>query len=334
MSGSRSIELGASAEDVWSLLVSPGRREWYYRLTAKGSFTPGGEVRWLDESGSLAEESEVLEVERPRRLVLRTRFTFAPAFLGAAPHTLTWEVDDLGDGCRVTLSWHGEGPAIALFDAEGEAPLMGLRLELDPAAKAEISRLDRIGAIEVRDVTPDRVADYQHFFDDVAFRDYPAWQTCYCIETHRTQGDEEWAERTGADNRRDMSEMIGSGQVTALLAYDGDEPVGWCNFGETTKLAGVMSKLGLEVADHDGVGSVACFVISSRYRGHGVASKLLEVALDRLRARGLRAVEAYPGRDQDSPQGNYRGPAEMYRRAGFEPYREHGRHVIMRKALT
>ena len=61
---------------------------------------------------------------------------------------------------------------------------------------------------------------------------------------------------------------------------------------------------------------------------------LLEEAVERLRAKGLRAVEAYPPRESDgTDQGNYRGPLEMYRRAGFEPYREAGKTLIVRKAL-
>jgi hypothetical protein len=65
-----------------------------------------------------------------------------------------------------------------------------------------------------------------------------------------------------------------------------------------------------------------------------VASKLLDAAIERLRARGLRAVEAYPNRSgDDSPQGNYRGPLSLFLRAGFEPHRELDRHLVVRKTL-
>jgi ribosomal protein S18 acetylase RimI-like enzyme len=131
-----------------------------------------------------------------------------------------------------------------------------------------------------------------------------------------------------------MSERVGAGRVTALLAFDGERPVAWCHYGESTALAGVAHRYGLEAADHEGVGSVACFVIASQYRGHGVATRLLGEALDRLRAKGLRAVEAYPPKESDgTAQGNYRGPLEMYLRAGFEPYREAGKVQIVRRVL-
>lgn len=332
--GSSSIELAVPAGDAWAALVVPGLRDWYYRLTPEGEFVDGGHIRWMDVHGNLAEESDVIEAAAPRRLVLSTRFTWSPTFAAQDPHRIEWEVVADGDGCRVRLSWQAGEMIATQLEAEADAQLRSLRLAVDPVAQAEVARLDEIGEVEIRDVTPERVGDYQAFFDHEAFRDFPSWQFCYCMETHRTQSDEEWARRTGADNRRDMSHMIATGKVTALLAYADGKPVGWCNYGETTHLAGVMHRFGRDAADHDGVGSVACFVISSRYRGHGVASRLLDSAVERLRAKGLRAVEAYPGRDYgNSAQSHYRGPLSMFLRAGFEPHRETERYVVVRKPL-
>jgi hypothetical protein len=65
-----------------------------------------------------------------------------------------------------------------------------------------------------------------------------------------------------------------------------------------------------------------------------VATRLLEETVRRLRERGYRAVEAYPPKESDgTAQGSFRGPLEMYLRAGFEPYREAGRTLIVRKVL-
>ncbi|HEV2476989.1 MAG TPA: GNAT family N-acetyltransferase [Candidatus Dormibacteraeota bacterium] len=331
--GSRKIHLPTPPKAAWEALVSTNRHRWYYRLKPQGAFAEGQTIRWLDSAGTLAEESVVIEVTAPKRLVLRTRFLFAPAFVSQPPHTVTWEVARSGKGCRVAMSWEANEIVAGLFEAEADSILQGLRLEHDPAAQAELARLPAIGAIHVEDVTPDRVGDYQSFFDHDAFRDYPAWQSCYCMETHRTQSDEEWAARTAKDNRRDMTRGIEEGNVTALLAFVDGKPVGWCNYGETTHLNGVMHRFGLNVAEQEGVGSLACFVIAAPYRKHGVASALLDAALDRLRARGVRLAEAYPARTSDSAQGNYRGPLQMFLRAGFEPYRETERHLIVRKAL-
>ena len=331
--GHSEVHLDTPARKAWNAIVSPDRHRWYFRLTPQGEFAAGQTIRWLDGAATPVEESQVVEVKAPSRLVLRSKFLFAPAFAKEPPHTLTWTVARSGKGCRVRMAWDASELVAGLLASEAQNMLRGLRLEHDLKAQAEIARKPSIGAITVHDVTPERVADYQSFFDHDAFRDFPSWQSCYCMETHRTQTDEEWAVRTADDNRSDMSEGIEEGKVTALLAYVDGKPVGWCNYGETTRLNGVMHRFGLNVAEQQGVGSLACFVIAAPYRKHGVASALLEAALERLRARGVKVAEAYPARTQDSAQANYRGPLQMFLRAGFEPYRETERHLIVRKTL-
>ncbi|HEY2598345.1 MAG TPA: GNAT family N-acetyltransferase [Candidatus Dormibacteraeota bacterium] len=189
--------------------------------------------------------------------------------------------------------------------------------------------------IVIRDVSPELLPAYLDFFDHHAFADFPEWRSCYCIETHSAANlsDDESIDRVAEANRRGMSSLIMRGEVTALLAFEGGEPIGWCNYGETTRLSGVMHRFGLTAPDHEGVGSVACFVIASPYRGHGVASRLLDAAVERLRAKGMKAVEAYPKRSDDSQHTNYRGPMAMFVRAGFQPYGEAGSHLVLRKTL-
>jgi GNAT superfamily N-acetyltransferase len=331
--GSADTVLDAPVKKAWDAIVSPELHRWYYRQRPEGEFVPGGKIRWIDVTGTPSEESEVVEISAPHRLVLRTRYLFSAALAEQPPHTLTWEVARKGKGCEVRMTWDANEIVAGLMESEAGNILSGLRLEHDPSAQAEIARKPEISEITVHDVTPDRVADYQSFFDHDAFRDYPAWQSCYCMETHRTQTDEEWAVRTAADNRRDMAGFINEGKVTALLAFADGKPVGWCNYGETTRLNGVMHRFGLNAAEQQGVGSLACFVIAAPYRGHGVATKLLAAALERLRERGVKVAEAYPVKDVKSAQSNYRGPLSMYLAAGFEPYRETGRHLIVRKTL-
>lgn len=330
--GSTDLRLDIPVETAWNALVAPGIREWYHRLTPEGTFAEGETIRWLDVRGDLAEESEIVQLEEPRRLVVLSRFLFSPAYARQPPHTLTWEVIGEGSGCRVRLSWDANDRVAHFLGSEGGYSLQALRLHHDPTARAAIARLPSIGEIDVRDVTPDRVSDYQAFFDHDAFRDFPQWQACYCMAPYQTDGGE-GLEPTAAENRREMSDMITRRGVTALLAFVHGKPVGWCNYGATTSFGGVLKRFKLEPAEYDGVGSIACFVIAAPYRGHGVATRLLASAMDRMRERGVRVVEAYPARDIDSPQSNFRGPLSMYLKAGFQPHRATGSYQIVRRAL-
>ena len=329
----RSIHVLASPKAVWQEITRQGRNNWYFLLDVEGRFESGQHVVWK-AGGDLAEEADVVAARPPHGLELRTRLLFAPNLAELPPHRLMWEITPEDRGSRVTLAWEAEPAASNLYESEGDGILQGLRLAVDPSARTELARLPEIGAIDVRDVTPDLVDDYLQFFDHDAFRDFPAWQSCYCMETHRHHTDEEWSTRTGADNRADMQAMIRAGQVTGLLAFVDGKPVGWCNYGETTHLSGVMMKLKLDAAEHERVGSVACFVIAAPYRGHGIATKLLEAATDRLRAKGLRAVEAYPRKPgEKTAQANYRGSLRMYEKAGFETHRDAGKYLVVRKSL-
>jgi GNAT superfamily N-acetyltransferase/uncharacterized protein YndB with AHSA1/START domain len=329
------IRLGVAPGAVWRGLVEPDLvRSWYFGLQPAGELTVGATREW--RSGEVPLEQAVVRAIEPGRLLAyETRLLFSPALAQAPPVLVAWSIERAAGGCEVELAVESnEGGAAYRALAEKARPLLeGLRLAVDPAARAELARLPEIEPVEVRDVTPERLEDYQRFFDRDAFRDYPQWSDCYCMETHFGGGEAERDERTGDQNRADMSRLVLERQVTALLAYSGAKPVGWCNYGVTTRLAGVMTKLGLDAGEQAGVGSIACFVIAAPYRGHGVASALLEGALQRLRAAGCRFAEAYPSRSE-SPQQNYRGPLRMYLEAGFEPYRERERMVVVRKALT
>src|SRR2546428_1272726 len=292
--GSRQVHLDVHAKVAWSPLVSPERHRWYYRLTPDGEFAEGSTIRWLDAGGAAAEESEIVEVKPPKRLVMHTRYLYSAAFAKQPPHTLTWEVARAGNGCRVRMSWDANEVVAGLLESEADNILQGLRVEHDPAAQAEIARLPTIGEITVHDVTPERLADYLAFFDHDAFRDYPGWQSCYCMETHRTQTDEEWAVRTADDNRRDMSKGITGGTGTGLLAYVDGKAVGWANYGETTRLNGGMHPVGPQAAGQRGGGPPAGLVNAAPDPPPRVAAALPDAPPARPRARRGRVPEADP----------------------------------------
>ena len=220
--GSTEIAMEIPVDIAWNALVAPGLRAWYHRLTPEGNFEEGHAIRWRDGRGEVVEESEIAELEPPRRMIAHTRFVFSPAYAQEPPHTMTWEITREGSGCRVRMSWDANDRVAHFLGSEGHYLLQSLRLEHDPVAQAEIARLPTIGELAIHDVTPDRLADYQTFFDHDAFRDFPTWQACYCMAPYRT-GDED-PEPTAAENRREMSSKITRSTAVALLAYVDGKP--------------------------------------------------------------------------------------------------------------
>ena len=85
------------------------------------------------------------------------------------------------------------------------------------------------------------------------------------------------------------------------------------------------------------VGAIVCFVVAPDQRRQGIATQLLEAAVDHLRSRGMKTAEAYPRAGDVQPSrwvwSQYVGPLSMYQKAGFEIAETHDDFCIVRKKL-
>src|SRR5438093_5875681 len=185
----------------------------------------------------------------------------------------------------------------------------------------------RVSDVAVRPVSPDQHDAVMHFFDLVAYADNPNWSKCFCMERLVTDYDE----RTKAQNRAARSELIKTAKANGLVAYRLGRVVGWCHAAPKSELVDVP---GERTGD---VGAVVCFVVAPDQRRQGIATTLLEAALDQLRTRGLRTVEAYPWLGEvDAARWvwtQYVGPLSMYEKAGFRVVEKHDDFCIVRPEL-
>jgi GNAT superfamily N-acetyltransferase len=62
---------------------------------------------------------------------------------------------------------------------------------------------------------------------------------------------------------------------------------------------------------------VPCFFIDRRWRGRGVASALLDAAVEHARGAGAESIEGYPAEPPASPADAYMGVPAMFAQAGF-----------------
>ena len=136
----------------------------------------------------------------------------------------------------------------------------------------------------VRPISPDQHDAVMHYFDMVAYADNPNWAKCYCCERLV----EDYDSRTKQQNRAERSELILSAKANGLVAYRLGRVVGWCHAAPKTEL------LNVEGPRDPTLGAIVCFVVAPDQRRQGVATTLLEAALDHLRKRGMTAAEAYP----------------------------------------
>src|SRR3989304_1857050 len=108
--------------------------------------------------------------------------------------------------------------------------------------------------------------------------------------------------------------------VPGLLAYDGDEPVGWVGLGPRSGFERLVRSRFLAPVDDLPAWSIVCFFVARRRRGQGVARALLEGAGAYAREHGAPAVEGYardPGDRRLSTDAAYTGTVSLFRAAGF-----------------
>jgi len=174
--------------------------------------------------------------------------------------------------------------------------------------------------IVIRALTPALIESYLAFFDHVAFADHPKWQYCYCNFLHHDHALSPFKETTAERNRAAVKDRICSRAMHGYLAFDGDDPIGWCHAAPRSTIPALSDEPDPENVAAQ-TGSIVCFVVAKAYRRKGLASRLLEAACNGFRAQGLTYAEAYPRAGLTGEGENHFGPLPMYLSAGIEPRR-------------
>jgi GNAT superfamily N-acetyltransferase len=125
----------------------------------------------------------------------------------------------------------------------------------------------------------------------------------------------------GRANRALLQRLVESGEEPGMLAYRGEEPVGWVAIAPREAYGRILrSPVHKPVDAADGVYAITCFFVARSARATGVADALLAAAVEFARSRSARSVEAYPtdvaGHADDASM--WRGSLAQFERAGFE----------------
>ena len=117
---------------------------------------------------------------------------------------------------------------------------------------------------------------------------------CWCMTWRVPRGGKLWEECKGEKNRRAFQKLVQAGKVFGVLAFAGDEPVGWCCVGPRTDFARLTTIKALQTNWNEGTWSVTCFFIRNGWRRSGVGTALLAEAVKVAKAAGASELEGYP----------------------------------------
>jgi GNAT superfamily N-acetyltransferase len=125
-----------------------------------------------------------------------------------------------------------------------------------------------------------------------------------------------WGERTAEENTALRDALCARGQYDGLLAYDGNEPVGWCQLGQRDRLTKLVAQL--ELDPDPLVWAVTCFFVAPARRNEGIAVSLLAAAVEEARLAEATRIEGYPRNVMRDDDDAWTGPQSLFTAAGFE----------------
>lgn len=153
------------------------------------------------------------------------------------------------------------------------------------------------------------------------------WGGCWCMAFHPPRGNPPY---TAEENRAAKKERVQTGDAHAALVFDGEECVGWCQYGRVAELPRIKHKRAYDA------GSsmlpdwrVTCFFSAKSHRRAGVASVALAGALHDIQRAGGGLVESYPEDVTGRRVSNgflYNATLSLFEAHGFERTRQLGKH--------
>lgn len=93
-----------TAEKLWDALTQPEFTRQYWAETWQDcDWTPGASWKLMIPDGRVGDSGKVLEIDRPRRLVLHWHTQFMPEMKAEGPTRLTYELEQNGDEVKLTV---------------------------------------------------------------------------------------------------------------------------------------------------------------------------------------------------------------------------------------
>lgn len=166
--------------------------------------------------------------------------------------------------------------------------------------------------LSFRPLTPNLWADFERLFGPRG-----ACAGCWCM-FWKLRG-KAYEENTGEPARQMQKSIVESGTVPGLLAFKGDQPVGWIAVEPRSAYPKLAHSRVLKPVDDSNPWSVTCFFVAKQARRQGLTIEMLNAALDYVRERGGKIVEGYPvDAERELPDVFvYHGTAAAFQKAGF-----------------
>ncbi|CAM5764523.1 ATPase [Labrys miyagiensis] len=105
-------------EKLWMALRSPEfTKQYWYGVTQESEWKVGSSWRMIFQDGRVADTGEVVEIDEPRRLVLKWRNEFRPELKVEGYSLCTIELEPLEAAVKLTITHEMEQPGAKFIEA-------------------------------------------------------------------------------------------------------------------------------------------------------------------------------------------------------------------------
>lgn len=185
-------------------------------------------------------------------------------------------------------------------------------------------------AISCRVVTPDDAGAIAQLFGANSI-----CRGCWCMHWRVEKGGKTWQACWGEPNRRAFLTLLEQGRVHGVLAFVGDGPIGWCNFGPREDFPRLKRSRVLGYDAAPGTWCVNCFFVAAGCRKRGIAAALLRAAMTAAFECGARVIEAYPTPQRPGQSlvaaFAWTGTRALFAGVGFKPSADNPRVWLKRR---
>jgi GNAT superfamily N-acetyltransferase len=172
--------------------------------------------------------------------------------------------------------------------------------------------------VDIFPVTAERWNDLETLFGPKG-----AYSGCWCMFWRLKRTD--FNKMSGEGRKAMLKDTTFRNEVPGVLAYIGDQPIGWCSVGPRESFIALENSRILKRLDDTPVWSIVCFYVAKAFRKKGMMLELVRGAVGYAGQEGARVIEAYPidmqthqlaGKKLTGYSG-YMGIASIFRAAGF-----------------
>jgi GNAT superfamily N-acetyltransferase len=141
----------------------------------------------------------------------------------------------------------------------------------------------------------------------------------------------------GSGLKRKMKSLVNNGTIPGILAYDDEQPIGWCSVAPREDFPVLENSRVLKRIDEKPVWSVVCFFINKNYRKQGLSIELLKTAKKYVQTNNGKIIEGYPVEPKSGKTADvfaWTGLSSAFTKAGFkEVARRSETRPIMRYSI-